>query len=149
MLIIFPVLLFWFLEDISEVAVRRHYTKQVFLKLFRNSQESTYAGSLFNKVEKDTSRRLLLILRNFDIQTFNSKKICSRDEYCRHSILDEQRRRFCFYDPKNLKNIYVSRNLIFLMFSGLQFSTAELLLQLRYLLVNELLNNRSHCAWPL
>ena len=37
------VLLLQFLEDIQEVAVCRHFTKQVFLKHLQNSQESTYA----------------------------------------------------------------------------------------------------------
>ena len=43
-LIIYRVVLFWFLEDASEVALCRHSSKWVFLKLLRNSYESTYAG---------------------------------------------------------------------------------------------------------
>ena len=42
-----------------------------------------------NTFLQDTSRRLLLIFRKLDIQIFNSKQICSLDQYCRHAIFDE------------------------------------------------------------
>ena len=38
---------------------------------------------------QDTYRRLLLIFRKLDIQTLNSKQICSLDQYCWHTITDE------------------------------------------------------------
>ena len=42
-----------------------------------------------NTFLQDSSRRLLLIFRKPDIQTFNSKQICSLDQYCPHAIFDE------------------------------------------------------------
>ena len=82
-----------------------------FQKLLQNSQESIYAHRSFQKncrpfslkfqikdkgknISKnfkntflqDTSRRLLLIFRKLDIQTFNSKQICSLDQYCWQAI---------------------------------------------------------------
>ena len=42
-----------------------------------------------NTFLQDTSRRLLLIFRELEIQTFNSKQICSLDQYCRHAIVDD------------------------------------------------------------
>ena len=38
---------------------------------------------------QDTSKRLLLIYRKRDIQTFNSKQICSLDQYSLHNIFEE------------------------------------------------------------
>ena len=45
---------------------------------------------------QDTFGRLLLISRNADIKTFNSKQIFSLDQYCWHATFDEQKRRFSF-----------------------------------------------------
>ena len=59
---------------------------------------------------------------------------------------------FIFVDPENLKNILVSWNLIFLMFSGLKFYSWVIISkseQCRSLLVNGLLSNKSHCVWSL
>ena len=39
-----------------------------------------------NTVLLDNSGRLFLIFRKLDIQTFNSKQICSLDQYCRQAI---------------------------------------------------------------
>ena len=36
----------------SETAVRRCFTKQVFLKIFQNSQGNTYVGVTFNKLQR-------------------------------------------------------------------------------------------------
>ena len=38
---------------------------------------------------QDTSGQLILILRKLDIQTFNSKQICLRNQYCRHTMFGE------------------------------------------------------------
>ena len=38
---------------------------------------------------QDISGRLLLTFRKLDIQTFNSKQICSLYQYCRHAKSDE------------------------------------------------------------
>ena len=43
---------------------------------------------------QDSSRQLPLIFRKHDIQTFNSKQICSLDQYCWHAIFDEQKCKF-------------------------------------------------------
>ena len=45
---------------------------------------------------QDTFGRLLLTYRKLDIQTFNSKQIFPLDQYCWHTIFDEEKRRFCF-----------------------------------------------------
>ena len=74
---------------------------------------------------QDSSRRLPLIFRKHDIQTFNSKQICSLDQYCRHAIFDEQKWKF----------------------QDFHFTVSKI--QFRYLLVHELLNNKSYCTWSL
>ena len=40
-----------------------------------------------NTFLQDTSRWLLLIFGELDIQTFNSKQFCSLDQYCRHGYI--------------------------------------------------------------
>ena len=62
---------------------------QMFLIFFNE-----FCKNFKNTFSQDTSRRLLQIFRKLDIQTFNSKQVCSLDQYCRHAIFDEQRRRF-------------------------------------------------------
>ena len=48
-----------------------------------------FCKNVKNTFLQDSSRRLLQIFRKLDIQTFNSKQICSLDQYCRHAIFDE------------------------------------------------------------
>ena len=65
---------------------------------------------------QDTSE--LLIFKKLDIQTFNSKQICSLDQYCWHTIFDELKRRFCFLWSNG--SVKVIRKPL-MMFSGLPF----------------------------
>ena len=48
-------------------------------------------AKVFSKIVflQDIFWRLLLIFRKLDIPTFNSKQICSLDQYCWHNIFDE------------------------------------------------------------
>ena len=48
-----------------------------------------FCKNIKNAFLQDSPRRLLLIFRKPDIQTFNPKQICSLDQYCRHAIFDE------------------------------------------------------------
>ena len=48
-----------------------------------------FCKNIKNTFSQDSSRRLPLIFRKPDIQTSNSKQICSLDQYCRHAIFDE------------------------------------------------------------
>ena len=74
-----------------------------------------FAKFLRTPFSQDTFGRLLLISRNFDIKTFNSKQIFSPDQYCWHSTFDEYKSRFYF-----LGSIKFEKQTI-LMFSGLPF----------------------------
>ena len=53
-----------------------------------------FAKDVKNSFLQDSSRRMPLIFRKLDIQTFNSKQICSLVQYIWHAIFDEQKRRF-------------------------------------------------------
>ena len=57
---------------------------RIFLIIFNE-----FCKNFQNTFLQDTSRRLLLIFRELEIQTFNSKQICSLDQYCRHAIVDD------------------------------------------------------------
>ena len=48
-----------------------------------------FCKNVKNTFLQDSCRRLLLILRKGDIQTFNSNQICSLGQYCRHAIFDK------------------------------------------------------------
>ena len=45
-----------------------------------------------------------LILRKLNVQTFNSKQICSLDQYCRQAVFNEQKHGFYFYWSRKLEN---------------------------------------------
>ena len=53
-----------------------------------------FAKDVKNTFLQDSSRQLLLIFRKPYIQAFNSKQICSLDQYCRHAIFDDWKCRF-------------------------------------------------------
>ena len=49
-----------------------------------------FCKNLKNTFLQDTASDI----EKLDIQTFDSKQICSLDQYCRHAIFDELERRF-------------------------------------------------------
>ena len=49
----------------------------------------SFAKFLRTPFLQDTFGRLLMISRNFDIKTFNSKQIFPLDQYCWHPTFDE------------------------------------------------------------
>ena len=55
---------------------------RIFLKFFNEFCKNVKSTFL-----QDSSRRLLLIFRKPDIQTFDAKQICSHDQYCRDANL--------------------------------------------------------------
>ena len=48
---------------------------------------SILGASIGTSLLQDTSRRLFLIFRKLDIQTFNFKQICSLGQYCQYAII--------------------------------------------------------------
>ena len=57
---------------------------QPFLKTF---VFSILGASIGTSLLQDTSRRLFLIFRKLDIQTFNFKQICSLGQHCQYAII--------------------------------------------------------------
>ena len=53
-----------------------------------------FCKNVKNTFLQDSSRRLLLMFRKPDIQTFNSEQNCALDQYCQHVIFDEQKCKF-------------------------------------------------------
>ena len=106
---IYLLLLFWFLEEISEVPFCWRSTKSMhpevsfqysccslawnFVKLKTASwiflNEFCKVFILRASFYEDTSGWLFLILRKLHIQTFNPKQICSLDQYCWHASFCE------------------------------------------------------------
>ena len=115
---IYQVLLFWFLEDISEVAVCPRSTKENLFSIscrplaWNFIKLKTALWIFFNKFYwifilrahflQDSSGRLLLIITKLDIQTFNSKNFFSLKQYYWHVIFDHIMNR---NNPQNFKNI--------------------------------------------
>ena len=113
------MLLFWFLEDISRSSCLSAFYKIGVLKIFTKFlgkhkcrglfwiklqtfsmkfiKVKTTARIFFNEFSKTFKNTFftghlystLLIFRKLDIQTLNSKQICSLDQYCWHDIFDE------------------------------------------------------------
>ena len=103
-----------------------YFKTRVYCRFSMRKQEVllNYMGTLQWRPHVDNFNYVLptiLIFRKLDIQTFNSKQICSLDRYCCHAIFDEKKRRFCFsWSIKLEEHISVTKFNI-LIFSGLWF----------------------------
>ena len=104
-----PESLFKKVVDLLAWNVKLKTASRIFLKFFNE-----FCRNVKNIFLQDSSRRLLLIFRKPDIQTFNAKQICSLDQYCRDANLVSRNVNFrtsilhSIFSLKNLVQICVS-----------------------------------------